>query len=378
MRQLSTGEQFTLSLPKAKSSAVRLLCRLHFAIDLATPKATGNYHQTAAELADQSPPASCSTAGLAALGQSSSFDYNNFGLFQQSRNKSTDNKFSNYHKEQYLRLQQQQPIGSNETGEQAPMIERPQLKAGLPPNDNHFEGDEILNEHHLMVAGVNDLSQELMSQRHLGLSGDPTSSMSTASSTNGSTSGNLVGLGPSKSKRVRTTFTEDQLSILQTHFQIDSNPDGQDLERIATITGLSKRVTQVWFQNSRARQKKYMIKRKPSSGGGKPAASGFPANINSGPTGSEAHSSVSLEGSQHKRVMDSYQLSMNTEELRKQRQKWCSDSESRRLEGFEENFSTSPSNPAFEEEEDDNEGQEEEEEEEDQIILSEDEVSEES
>lgn len=70
---------------------------------------------------------------------------------------------------------------------------------------------------------------------------------------------------PSKSKRVRTTFTEDQLSILQTHFQIDSNPDGQDLERIATITGLSKRVTQVWFQNSRARQKKYMIKRKPSS-----------------------------------------------------------------------------------------------------------------
>lgn len=69
-----------------------------------------------------------------------------------------------------------------------------------------------------------------------------------------------------KSKRVRTTFTEDQLSILQTHFQIDSNPDGQDLERIATITGLSKRVTQVWFQNSRARQKKYLIKRKPMSG----------------------------------------------------------------------------------------------------------------
>ncbi|ODN04751.1 LIM/homeobox protein Awh [Orchesella cincta] len=62
----------------------------------------------------------------------------------------------------------------------------------------------------------------------------------------------------SKTKRVRTTFTDEQLQILQANFQIDSNPDGQDLERIAQITGLSKRVTQVWFQNSRARQKKHV------------------------------------------------------------------------------------------------------------------------
>lgn len=62
----------------------------------------------------------------------------------------------------------------------------------------------------------------------------------------------------SKSKRVRTTFTEEQLQILQANFNIDSNPDGQDLERIASVTGLSKRVTQVWFQNSRARQKKHI------------------------------------------------------------------------------------------------------------------------
>lgn len=66
------------------------------------------------------------------------------------------------------------------------------------------------------------------------------------------------GYHKNKAKRVRTTFTEEQLQVLQANFQLDSNPDGQDLERIASVTGLSKRVTQVWFQNSRARQKKHI------------------------------------------------------------------------------------------------------------------------
>ena len=48
-----------------------------------------------------------------------------------------------------------------------------------------------------------------------------------------------------KSKRNRTTFTDEQIHILQANFQLDCNPDGQDLERIADISGLSKRVVQV-------------------------------------------------------------------------------------------------------------------------------------
>ncbi|XP_065668386.1 LIM/homeobox protein Awh [Hydra vulgaris] len=59
-----------------------------------------------------------------------------------------------------------------------------------------------------------------------------------------------------KNKRVRTSFTDEQVLILQANFDLDANPDSNELERIAADVSLPKRVTQVWFQNSRARQKK--------------------------------------------------------------------------------------------------------------------------
>ncbi|VDK41113.1 unnamed protein product [Taenia asiatica] len=50
-----------------------------------------------------------------------------------------------------------------------------------------------------------------------------------------------------RSKRVRTSFTPQQIAVLQASFKTVSNPDGQELERIAQATCLTKRVTQVTF-----------------------------------------------------------------------------------------------------------------------------------
>ncbi|KAM7538024.1 hypothetical protein Aperf_G00000068742 [Anoplocephala perfoliata] len=59
-----------------------------------------------------------------------------------------------------------------------------------------------------------------------------------------------------RSKRIRTSFTPQQIAVLHAYFKTVMNPDGQQLEQIASATNLSKRVTQVWFQNARARKKK--------------------------------------------------------------------------------------------------------------------------
>lgn len=63
-------------------------------------------------------------------------------------------------------------------------------------------------------------------------------------------------LKTNRNKRMRTSFNEEQVQVLQANFEIEPNPDSAELERIAADVGLPKRVTQVWFQNARARQKK--------------------------------------------------------------------------------------------------------------------------
>lgn len=57
---------------------------------------------------------------------------------------------------------------------------------------------------------------------------------------------------------MRTAFNEDQVQIFQSYFDVEQNPDPQDLDIIADQAKVSRRVAQVWFQNARARSKKNM------------------------------------------------------------------------------------------------------------------------
>ncbi len=59
-----------------------------------------------------------------------------------------------------------------------------------------------------------------------------------------------------KKKRMRTSFKHQQLRIMKAYFQLNQNPDSKELKELSERTSLSKRTLQVWFQNSRAKQRK--------------------------------------------------------------------------------------------------------------------------
>ncbi|XP_043914539.1 zinc finger homeobox protein 2-like [Protopterus annectens] len=59
-----------------------------------------------------------------------------------------------------------------------------------------------------------------------------------------------------RDKRLRTTILPEQLEILYHWYMQDSNPTRKMLDCISEEVGLKKRVVQVWFQNTRARERK--------------------------------------------------------------------------------------------------------------------------
>ncbi|XP_038622462.1 zinc finger homeobox protein 4 [Tachyglossus aculeatus] len=72
----------------------------------------------------------------------------------------------------------------------------------------------------------------------------------------GSGAGGGVGEDQHRDKRLRTTITPEQLEVLYEKYLLDSNPTRKMLDHIAREVGLKKRVVQVWFQNTRARERK--------------------------------------------------------------------------------------------------------------------------
>ncbi|CAI9612992.1 unnamed protein product [Staurois parvus] len=77
-----------------------------------------------------------------------------------------------------------------------------------------------------------------------------------ASASPGENDSGTGGEEPQRDKRLRTTITPEQLEILYQKYLLDSNPTRKMLDHIAHEVGLKKRVVQVWFQNTRARERK--------------------------------------------------------------------------------------------------------------------------
>uniref|UniRef100_A0A2K6Q256 Zinc finger homeobox 2 n=1 Tax=Rhinopithecus roxellana TaxID=61622 RepID=A0A2K6Q256_RHIRO len=87
---------------------------------------------------------------------------------------------------------------------------------------------------------------------------------------------------PPRDKRLRTTILPEQLEILYRWYMQDSNPTRKMLDCISEEVGLKKRVVQVWFQNTRARERKGQFRSTPGgvpSPAVKPPATATPASL---------------------------------------------------------------------------------------------------
>merc|ERR1712150_17375 len=67
-----------------------------------------------------------------------------------------------------------------------------------------------------------------------------------------------------KTRRARTTFSNDQLEMLEQSFQRTQYPDVYTREDLGQKTGMSETRIQVWFSNRRARLRKQLTNGSPS------------------------------------------------------------------------------------------------------------------
>ncbi|TRY62059.1 hypothetical protein TCAL_11806 [Tigriopus californicus] len=107
-----------------------------------------------------------------------------------------------------------------------------QHPANPVPSDNAMDGDEMDNES--IESAPSSTKRKLSEEGDLG--------------------------DESAHKRLRTSILPEQLDFLYQKYQLENNPSRKMLERIASEVGLRKRVVQVWFQNTRARDRKGQLK----------------------------------------------------------------------------------------------------------------------
>ena len=70
------------------------------------------------------------------------------------------------------------------------------------------------------------------------------------------TSGNNSSVGGERKVRVRTLISDEQLVVLRAFYMINPRPKREELEKVAAKIGHPFKVVKVWFQNSRARDRR--------------------------------------------------------------------------------------------------------------------------
>ncbi|XP_007949399.1 zinc finger homeobox protein 2 [Orycteropus afer afer] len=111
----------------------------------------------------------------------------------------------------------------------------------------------VFGERNPLVAGTPPVPGPLLKRKHEDGSLSPT----------GSEAGGGGEGEPPRDKRLRTTILPEQLEILYRWYMQDSNPTRKMLDCISEEVGLKKRVVQVWFQNTRARERKGQFRSTP-------------------------------------------------------------------------------------------------------------------